>query len=492
MILDLRDRKDFVKVLDFGIAKILRTGDDAASTGVGEIVGTPSYISPEQARGQPLDARSNLYSLGAMIFELLTGRAPFEAETPLGVVTAHLTEPAPVAHQLAPEAGVSAAMEAIVARALAKDPADRFESADAMRAALEALLGDARPATGAQATLPQGRTGEQEVLVRADFDRFARGLVVRRMLQAVVPLILLAGALGGAWAYFGTGAAPLTREHEPNDDPNRANVVTPVVETDLSAVRQAVAGGSLRAVTGHIGRRHSATSGDVDWYKLTVKRATTGYLQVTPIPNVDLVLAVLRPDPKGALTVVARADARGKGVGEVLPAVGLTPGTWYLQVREVRTQGRDGKLAPPTENVSDPYHLLAATYRAAPHLATAPDDTPETAAPLDPATGAAGLPGGPGQVGFFRVAAPPAGRVRVSVTGVASARLRLEVWDAAGTRRLGRPGARPLAARTGETGQDLSLWLRRAPSPLWVAVRTEAATGAARATPYRVAVTAGR
>ena len=93
---------------------------------------------------------------------------------------------------------------------------------------------------------------------------------------------------------------------------------------------------------------------------------------------------------------------------------------------------------------------------------------------------------------FWKLGSPPAGRVTVSVTGVASARLRLEVWDAAGTARLGRPGARPLAARTGEAGQGLSLSLRRAPSPLWIAVRTEAATGAARATAYRVSVSAGR
>ncbi len=87
MVTDLRGTKDFVKVLDFGIAKIQETSQDPGLTQAGMVCGTPEYMSPEQARGEPLDARSDLYAAGVILYQMITGRLPFQAPTAMGIVT---------------------------------------------------------------------------------------------------------------------------------------------------------------------------------------------------------------------------------------------------------------------------------------------------------------------------------------------------------------------------------------------------------------------
>jgi serine/threonine-protein kinase len=94
MVEDRRDQKDFVKVLDFGIAKIQDPSDEQgrALTQQGMVCGTPEYMSPEQARGENLDARSDIYALGVLMYQLVTGDLPFKADTALGIVTKHIIE----------------------------------------------------------------------------------------------------------------------------------------------------------------------------------------------------------------------------------------------------------------------------------------------------------------------------------------------------------------------------------------------------------------
>ncbi|WP_405468755.1 protein kinase domain-containing protein [Streptomyces canus] len=128
-----------LKVLDFGIARAAdasATGDRLTQTGF--MVGTAAYMAPEQARGRP-EQRSDLYSLGCVLFELLTGRLPFDAPDTLGYVTAHLHDPAPAPSSLAP--GVSAPWDRLVGRLLAKDPRERYESAAALAEELRRLSG---------------------------------------------------------------------------------------------------------------------------------------------------------------------------------------------------------------------------------------------------------------------------------------------------------------------------------------------------------------
>jgi serine/threonine-protein kinase len=125
-----------LKVLDFGLAKSLDTEDRAGQhvTLAGTICGTPGYLSPEQAAGMPLDARSDLYSVGAVLFTLVCGRRPFVYGELAREIRAHVCETPPPIRSLRPEA--SAELEAVVARALEKNPADRFQDADDFIAAL--------------------------------------------------------------------------------------------------------------------------------------------------------------------------------------------------------------------------------------------------------------------------------------------------------------------------------------------------------------------
>jgi serine/threonine-protein kinase len=120
------------KVADFGIA---RAGDTSQMTQTGTIVGTMQYLSPEQAEGQPVDRRADLYSAGVVLYELLTGRVPFDGEAPISIAIKHISEHPVPPGQLRP--GLPPALEAVVMRALEKDPARRFQSAEEFIAALE-------------------------------------------------------------------------------------------------------------------------------------------------------------------------------------------------------------------------------------------------------------------------------------------------------------------------------------------------------------------
>ncbi len=122
-----------VKVTDFGIAHF----GSSALTSTGIVMGTSRYLAPEQARGEPTDERSDLYSAGVVLFEMLTGRLPFEGDNDLAIALQHANDPAPAASALVP--GLPPALDAIVGRALRKDPAERFQTAREFATALTAL-----------------------------------------------------------------------------------------------------------------------------------------------------------------------------------------------------------------------------------------------------------------------------------------------------------------------------------------------------------------
>jgi serine/threonine-protein kinase len=124
----LLDDRGNAYLTDFGIARVLNSNLTGSA-----IIGTPAYMSPEQANGLPLDARSDVYALGVVLFELITGREPFEAETPVALLLKHINEPMPSVKQY--RAGVPSAVEQVIYKATAKTPDNRYPSAGDLAAA---------------------------------------------------------------------------------------------------------------------------------------------------------------------------------------------------------------------------------------------------------------------------------------------------------------------------------------------------------------------
>lgn len=225
-----------VKVCDFGIAKILEKGDGPPGessvtdklTVQGMLIGTPEYMSPEQARGEPPEPRSDLYSLGVILYQLLTGRTPFEGESMLAVVLQHITKVPPSPRTHYPD--VHEGLEAVCMKALSKECADRHATAGEMRAAIAAVIdvpSMRAPVRVGERASPSKRSDD---VTRADeavtvigtqpsspppADARARGAGRALFLVAIVCLVV-GGAAG--WYVtngFGRGIVPASRDTVP-------------------------------------------------------------------------------------------------------------------------------------------------------------------------------------------------------------------------------------------------------------------------------------
>ncbi len=134
-LMNMPGSPDFVKLLDFSVAKLLAEGGGGMKTQAGVVFGTPQYMSPEQGRGMPLDARSDLYALGVLGYEMLTGNVPFNDENPMAVLQMHLRSEVPPL-----PGGLPPAVVNIVKKALDKDPGRRFQSAGEMMQTCQQVL----------------------------------------------------------------------------------------------------------------------------------------------------------------------------------------------------------------------------------------------------------------------------------------------------------------------------------------------------------------
>lgn len=184
-----------VKVLDFGIAKVLPMADTAATlTQTGEVFGSPLYMSPEQCEGHNLDKRSDIYSFGCLMFEALTGKAPFAGENPFKVMLSQVQKEPPTMRQVKSDIDLPRGMESVIRRCLAKNPADRYQS-------MEELMKDLR-------LLEQGRAPKVQSPKR-----------VHKNVRMITAICL--GLVGVTAILF------LTPTYRDSDNPVRTTMVAP-------------------------------------------------------------------------------------------------------------------------------------------------------------------------------------------------------------------------------------------------------------------------
>ena len=185
----MRDPAGVVRVMDFGIAKQHGPGATGATvTATGALMGTPEYMSPEQLRGEEVDFRSDLYSLGVVVYELFTGALPFRGDTPVATIVKQLQDAPDLSLPALPEA-----LRPVLARALAKSPDDRYATADEMGRALE-VASEAQASGGVPVRARAGRRGPLRRATRARWPPGAlpEGAPILRMAVAQAALAALA------------------------------------------------------------------------------------------------------------------------------------------------------------------------------------------------------------------------------------------------------------------------------------------------------------
>jgi tRNA A-37 threonylcarbamoyl transferase component Bud32 len=225
----LLDESGTAKVTDFGIARSLDPGEELTQTGT--LLGTSDYIAPEQASGEPIDARSDQYSLGVLLYELLTGEVPYPADSFMAVAMRHLRDPVPSVRERRRD--VPDRVDKIVARAMAKRPADRFPSTEAMMGAIEGALADTgegagrNEATGVHSRVERpspsrsaARPGPRRRQRRRRFAPLLLALLVVGAGAIALGLILAGRDGGGSGAAGSIGGVKLTafEDYDPQGD----------------------------------------------------------------------------------------------------------------------------------------------------------------------------------------------------------------------------------------------------------------------------------
>lgn len=320
-------RAEHAKVLDFGIAKLLEQGDDGPSlTATGAIVGTPAYMSPEQVSGQPLDGRSDIYTLGLMLYEMATGKHPFDANTPVQYIIQHLQQPITPPSVRTPGVHLSAEFESILQRCLAKSPNDRFASAEAVHTAMKRLADrmesaadpptNVRPSAAPDAV--RSSAGAGVAVPSAGGTR--KGPVLAVVMVLAVSLFaaigLLIFALGGGSEPTARSAA--TDGSTPDDKPDDAGALAATPDTAARSRSSAAAtdGGAAAPVP--------------DEGRTAATRTTT--TRTAPVEAADPSAAAGTPAAAGSASgkpPSAQPSTTRRNPAAAAPALAATPtGTW--------------------------------------------------------------------------------------------------------------------------------------------------------------------
>ncbi len=170
---------------DFGLVRLL---DSTLQTTSGSVSGTPTYMSPEQSRGEKVDSRTDIYSLGVMLYEMIAGVVPFQAETTFGMLMKHINEPPP------PIKGASMDIQALLDRALAKDPAMRYQTAGEMANEFLSIFNgqNASPDTRYFAEVARKATEASNTRVQAEKPRFPWKRIIAEMVFAIILALIIA------------------------------------------------------------------------------------------------------------------------------------------------------------------------------------------------------------------------------------------------------------------------------------------------------------
>jgi eukaryotic-like serine/threonine-protein kinase len=333
-----------LKVADFGVA---RSADETVLTQHGSVIGTADYISPEQARGAPAGAASDLYSVGVVLFEMLTGRVPFTGELPIAIANQHVGTPPPPIRELNP--AVPPLLARVVDRALSKQPAGRYGSAAEMKAALTAPAAEPTPTMVAPAAhVPAG--GPTQVMPPPPTEvlpaptRLApvpgRRLTRRQGLAALGAAVVLGGgAVLVLVAGGGDGARPLVP-------------VPKVVGTPVGAARSALLEDGFDVRVG--AKRHSGRpAGTVAGVRPAAPSAERGAL-ITLIPSSGPALVVI-PQLTGFTQAAATAELERRGLV-------VQPATAYSSAPAGSAIG----TAPAAGNAVSPHSAVSLTISAGP------------------------------------------------------------------------------------------------------------------------------
>jgi serine/threonine protein kinase len=384
---------EMAKVLDFGLAKLRENKELNEVTLQGAVIGTPYYMSPEQVLGEDVDGRTDIYALGALMFRAVTGEQAFEAGTPMGMFTKHLTAPAPSACERAPHLDIPEGVGDIILCCMAKEAKERFQTVDELRDALIVeldLLGmsnsDRRslndaPSSDGRDSLTGGPAKKkkkkkhkfsrtQNVATRKELESYERKLRRNRYGYWGVLGVLLAGGIG-ATLHFGLKASRGElglREHEPNN---------------LAAEANALRFG--QAITGHVGRRSQDGAGDRDFYAFEVTEDADALvsIQLSSLPNFAICAMLYRTDIQQPL---AQYCTGRPGQDLVVSNLRVTPGEYLVAV--LQDPNPEGSERTPfvLENVSDAYHLEVAKTSSNAEAELEPNDTRSSAQRMLPGT----------------------------------------------------------------------------------------------------------
>jgi len=240
-------------ISDFGIAKIAQSQSTTVTGGA--IIGTPAYMSPEQAQGETIDGRSDIYALGVILYEILAGTQPYQATTPMAVVVKHITDPIP--HILDTNPSLPSGIESIIEKAMAKNPDQRFSTAGEFSAALSALArGESAEEALKTATMSVTRVqaAKTRMAGKVDATRASSprsGISPLVFAVPIIGVIVIGVLIVGGWFFFGGGIAglqptatvavilPATAAPQPTNTPEQPPATQQAAPTDQPTATEA-------------------------------------------------------------------------------------------------------------------------------------------------------------------------------------------------------------------------------------------------------------